>query len=570
MTVRPSQRLRRSPVGQIGVALSFGLIVALFGPSVMAAVGDESTPVEVCNGDPGGTGIAGTVTESGSGDPVPGAWVAVLRTSDHTVAGGAIADDAGVFNTQLPAGPYHLYLIDPAGGHTAAFFGPPTKVTVVDGQVNDVHPTMSSALGSIVGTVREDTTANPIGGAWALALSRTTGVPETGVVADGAGMFALDGLSPGGHFVAYIDPAGRHPAQFYPHATNVPDATQVPVTAGDSTIADGSLPVQTNTPHGAALSGTVTESGTNRPLPGMFVIALHSSDYTMARAKVTNASGQYTLNVAAGDYKLAFVDPTGSHNMEWHDNQPSNGLAAAASVTAPTNTNAALDANTGSLSGTVVDDPTGEPLACAWVLAIGPNGPAGGGLTGPDGTYTIDGLKAGTYRAAAIDSKGGRGLEYWQDSATYETADVFAVAAGSATNIDTELGFRPPPNDLFTNAEIISGATGTIGGTNTQATKEPGEPNHGGETGGRSVWYRWTAPTTGTATFDTCGSDYDTLLAAYSGTAVNGLTSLAGNDDFCGTGSRITFPTTAGATYRIAIDGYDANFGQHLLHWTSP
>ena len=126
----------------------------------------------------------------------------------------------------------------------------------------------------------------------------------------------------------------------------------------------------------------------------------------------------------------------------------------------------------------------------------------------------------------------------------------------------------PPANDAFVNAAVISGASGTVTGTNVNATKETGEPNHGGFPGGKSVWYRWTAPSSGTATVTTCGSSYDTLLGAYTGTAVNALTSLAGNDDSCGLQSSISFAVAAGVTYRLAVDGFGAASGNITLNWS--
>jgi hypothetical protein len=94
------------------------------------------------------------------------------------------------------------------------------------------------------------------------------------------------------------------------------------------------------------------------------------------------------------------------------------------------------------------------------------------------------------------------------------------------------------------------------------ASKETGEPNHAGDPGGASVWYGWTAPSTGQALLDTCDSDFDTLLGVYTGSAVGGLTHVVSNDQsagpFCdGTDqSEVTFPTTSGTTYRIAVDGW--------------
>src|SRR5205823_12587524 len=51
------------------------------------------------------------------------------------------------------------------------------------------------------------------------------------------------------------------------------------------------------------------------------------------------------------------------------------------------------------------------------------------------------------------------------------------------------------PADFFTNRVLISGMSGVVSGTNSLATKEAGEPNPAQKPGGKSVWYRWVAPT---------------------------------------------------------------------------
>ncbi|HAV64470.1 MAG TPA: hypothetical protein DCY13_19140, partial [Verrucomicrobiales bacterium] len=91
-------------------------------------------------------------------------------------------------------------------------------------------------------------------------------------------------------------------------------------------------------------------------------------------------------------------------------------------------------------------------------------------------------------------------------------------------------------------------------GGNVGATVQPGEPNHGGKVGGHSVWFTWRAPASGVVTFSTAGSGFDTLLAAYQGNAVNGLTLVAGDDDSGGfLTSRISFNAQVGEVYHIAV-----------------
>ena len=128
-----------------------------------------------------------------------------------------------------------------------------------------------------------------------------------------------------------------------------------------------------------------------------------------------------------------------------------------------------------------------------------------------------------------------------------------------------------PPNDFFTNAFVISGAGGTTNGSNLNATKEAGEPNHAGNSGGRSIWYRWTPATSGTAVIDTTGSSFDTLLAVYTNSVVSNLTLIASNDDIqtdVNPQSRASFNVVAGTTYRVAVDGYAGASGAVVLNWT--
>ena len=117
-------------------------------------------------------------------------------------------------------------------------------------------------------------------------------------------------------------------------------------------------------------------------------------------------------------------------------------------------------------------------------------------------------------------------------------------------------------NDLFANATVITTSTASISGSNVNATKETGEPDHAGNAGGASVWYVWTAPSTGVFTLNTFGSSFDTLLAVYTGAAVNALTEIVSNDD-AGTGvtSSVTFNAVAGTVYYFAVDGYNGGTG---------
>ena len=131
----------------------------------------------------------------------------------------------------------------------------------------------------------------------------------------------------------------------------------------------------------------------------------------------------------------------------------------------------------------------------------------------------------------------------------------------------------PPANDNFANAEVIPGTSGSRSGKNVFASNEAGEPNHApdGNPGGRSVWYRWTAPAGGQVNLTTAGSDYDTVLAVYTGSSVNGLSLITSNDDVQSgiiTTSAVQFNAVAGTTYQIAVTGYNLSQGNITLNYT--
>ncbi|HJT67564.1 MAG TPA: NF038122 family metalloprotease, partial [Pyrinomonadaceae bacterium] len=140
----------------------------------------------------------------------------------------------------------------------------------------------------------------------------------------------------------------------------------------------------------------------------------------------------------------------------------------------------------------------------------------------------------------------------------------------------------PPANDNFASAQTISGCSGSVGGTNIGATREPGEPIHSpdGVSSSRSVWYRWQSPSNGSVTVTTAGSRFDTVLGVYTGNSVGGLTQIGAGgslrDDVSDTDktSTTSFNASQGTTYSIAVDGYNnaasgGDFGPLTVNWTA-
>jgi uncharacterized delta-60 repeat protein len=142
---------------------------------------------------------------------------------------------------------------------------------------------------------------------------------------------------------------------------------------------------------------------------------------------------------------------------------------------------------------------------------------------------------------------------------------VLAIAVLSAGNV-----LAQSTNDNFTGAVQLNlfGTPGSYNDNNTGASRETGEPLIVTNAGGASLWYTWIALEDTVVTFDTIGSDFDTLLGVYVGTSVDHLNLVAEDNDSGGAGtSLVTFNAPRGTKFYIAVDGLDGAQGNIALNW---
>lgn len=159
------------------------------------------------------------------------------------------------------------------------------------------------------------------------------------------------------------------------------------------------------------------------------------------------------------------------------------------------------------------------------------------------------------------------------DNIPSENTDTGTITftSGANTTIRSAAVYAKVPviNDDFADALPLTGLAPMTTGTSVGASKETGEPSHGGNSGGASVWYKWTPWFSGDVNVSLNGSDFDTTLGIYTGSSVDSLSTLAQNDDEDYGGgiytSLASFTATAGTTYYIAIDGYGGASGNYAL-----
>lgn len=119
----------------------------------------------------------------------------------------------------------------------------------------------------------------------------------------------------------------------------------------------------------------------------------------------------------------------------------------------------------------------------------------------------------------------------------------------------------PPPNDHFTNAIKVPVSGATYQANNRFATREPGEPIHGGVvTNAASLWWDYTPGTTTSVFVDPTGSAVDTIVAVYVGNALTNLQQVAAaNDIGLNKQAYLSFDGVAGQTYHIAVASTSTN-----------
>ena len=143
------------------------------------------------------------------------------------------------------------------------------------------------------------------------------------------------------------------------------------------------------------------------------------------------------------------------------------------------------------------------------------------------------------------------------------------LAGNTSAPISVVVTYVDPPNDDFVNAIALTNVPGSVTCSNVRATKEPGEPNHADNEGGHSVWYRFaTNVVPGALSLDTQGSDFDTLLAVYTGDSVSNLTLVASSDDATpGSGFSALTAELTNQTYYIVVDGFGGASGKVVLNY---
>jgi hypothetical protein len=305
-----------------------------------------------------------------------------------------------------------------------------------------------------------------------------------------------------------------------------------------------------------------------------------NSPYTLVWNNVANADYSYPISARATDsagvvgYSVAYVTvtPPPPPNDNFANRIPIPGTNV---VVTGTNAGASYE------SGEPYHAGRSRNRSIWWTWTAPANGSLALSATGVSYAYLVLGVYTGSTVSNLISVAsavyGGSPYNYCSTNFNVVAGVAYQIAvaewsqSGPITLALTFTASMGPPNDNFASRIALSGASVATFGSNIGATRETGEPYHWETTGGKSVWWSWTAPKSGTVTIFTGGSIFDTILAVYTGSSVSALSRVANNDDYAGNyNSQVTFTATSGVTYQIAVDGYAADAGPISLSISQP
>ncbi|MBI4658430.1 MAG: immunoglobulin domain-containing protein [Verrucomicrobia bacterium] len=142
-----------------------------------------------------------------------------------------------------------------------------------------------------------------------------------------------------------------------------------------------------------------------------------------------------------------------------------------------------------------------------------------------------------------------------QETSARDKFKNLPILGGSTTPVATQ----SPWLNKQAGGSVARGYSGSQVFNTFGATKEQGEPNHADEIGGASQWFSYTSPDTGTLRVSTEGSDFDTVLAIYTGPGTDFASLKAeafdNNGGADGKTSVVTVKAAKNTNYYVAVDG---------------
>jgi hypothetical protein len=383
--------------------------------------------------------LSGTVVSSIDSSAIDGVEVS-LYDADGNWAAGTVTDGSGTYALNgLAEGDYTLSFTPPTDAYAAQWWnGASSQATagvikVGDQAIVSNEDVSLSPTASISGTVLGSGSAlGPIADATVGAFDLAGNEVATATT-NTFGNYSLSGLPAGSYALDFLPGDSPFGPKWWNGASSEATASVITLTAGQNLVGTSI------TLTGASVSGAVTGTA-GVPVSGVRVFAVDAAGNGIAQA-TTNGIGRYAITgIPVGSYTLEFVPSPGTdYATQWLTGKPTEAGATFISVTAGlavSGKSVVLASTDGSISGTVTDATTTDPLEAIGIYAYD----AAGNFieevqTDGSGGYTLAGLAAGSYEvlASGADRWATTYIDQWYGNKTTEvTATPVVVAAATA------------------------------------------------------------------------------------------------------------------------------------------
>ncbi len=425
----------------VAALVAIGILqLALSGPDSAGAAGSNAPASQLTTGN-----IAGRVTDQATGNPIVSVRVSA---NIEPCCGGdsALTDQDGNFEiTDLAPGDYRVRVEASTFGFVDEYYDNSigrsglTLVSVTTGQTSSAIDFALVQGGSIAGTVFEPGGIVPVEGIWVSAWSETHAEWVSFAATDSAGNYALSGVPEGLNTLDFRDHSGTYAIEYYNDRIGFFAADLIQVTG---TQAVTGLVTVLNL--AGTMSGTVLAPDGVTPLEDFTVVALDPFTHDWIQSALTDAAGMYTIpGLRSGDYKVWALGSAHDFPDQYFDGETDRDLATTVNVNAPGDTpgiDFVMNAS-GTITGRLTDNATGDPISGVWVSAnlevcCGGNG----ATTDQDGNFEITALGPGEYWVRTAASDLGFVDEYYDNSINFGGhTTVLVIADQTSTGIDFAL-----------------------------------------------------------------------------------------------------------------------------------
>ena len=368
---------------------------------------------------------------AGGADQAGGA-VYVFSADAYVYVGAATADGSGDYSIDLAPGDYKLYLGPVSAGYGLQWYGgsgdwdTAIPITVSGATVEDIALPPLASASNLSGHFSAGG-ADQAGGA-VYVFSADAYVYVGAATADGSGDYSID-LAPG-DYKLYLGPVSAgYGLQWYGGSGDWD--TAIPITVSGATTEDIALPPLASASN---LSGHFSAGGADQAGGAVYVFSADA--YVYVGAATADGSGDYSIDLAPGDYKLYLGPVSAGYGLQWYGGSGDWDTATPITVSGATTEDIALPplASASNLSGHFSAGGADQAGGAVYVFSADAYVYVGAATADGSGDYSID-LAPGDYKLYLGPVSAGYGLQWYGGSGDWDTATPITVSGATTEDI---------------------------------------------------------------------------------------------------------------------------------------